>query len=847
MDEKCEKHLNRLKLRKKTTVKTTREKNESNQRNQEVSLEEEIFQSHEKEMKSEEMEYPAPSRPNHLTSEGNDVPSILQDPILSNPDTTDEELPTLVKPQQPILSQSPVTSTLEEEYERTESTGGLSLTASKPRRVEPHECLGCQNFFQHLKKHLRSSKKCLGIYEERYQSNDLDDVMTKIKNQRRQIKRYQQRTMGIKRSRQEENRQEMDPKKVFQLKISSMYEIFCVFCKTLNGEERLQDNDPDLMQKVRDIKYIHKNGYYICKTCTLIRSKLPAHLNFEDQLEYMDEVYMDDIRKVVGLIHFETEETFERTYLPIVGNVDEDIDINLPEDRCARVMLLSNFIDLKAKNEAEHEHKILHLLDKNDIDPKVLLNTLFRDFCNKVNKSRYVAQQNQAECEKGMVVNNILVTEKVEESESFLKDFRGTNAYKKHQEECTRWRANQNGHNILQIHLEVFRGKLTSMALAKLLLKSKDIPSIIDDRESPIKLLVPCHENGQPTCNLLDCPNTHQDCREVALEFFPEGIIPEKHSLLVAKFIKEFVRHYVNHIIKPNTSEYDLKLEFKKEGNVILKGNLWVTELEDSNRNNEKAAENLISNPVLQRDIFTQTIGPCHVEDGIKISPELKQHLGMEEEINLREGSLLEAIMCYGRGFQVRWASQNVETFDIRNYSVDPQLFRKRENCDNEDEEIFFTTEGEAFVRINSMRKKYTKKPLAVEHLTGGQFTYCYGNYNKRTKCFEQKKQELVANNGILGESSIPLLADFEKYPGKTRFLPEMILLSDGEIMKLKSKGSVIRLIGRLDHFGLRVLMEPFENEDALIDEYSLPSRTMLEQRLKQMLEFSDYSDELVI
>ena len=61
--------------------------------------------------------------------------------------------------------------------------------------------------------------------------------------------------MGIKRSRQEENRQEMDPKKVFQLKISSMYEIFCVFCKTLNGEERLQDNDPDLMQKVRDIKY----------------------------------------------------------------------------------------------------------------------------------------------------------------------------------------------------------------------------------------------------------------------------------------------------------------------------------------------------------------------------------------------------------------------------------------------------------------------------------------------------------------------------------------------------------------------------------------------------------------
>ena len=52
-------------------------------------------------------------------------------------------------------------------------------------------------------------------------------------------------------------------------------------------------------------------------------------------------------------------------------------------------------------------------------------------------------------------------------------------------------------------------------------------------------------------------------------------------------------------------------------------------------------------------------------------------------------------------------------------------------------------------------------------------------------------------------------------------------------------------MIGRLDHFGLHVSMEPFENEVVLINEYSLPSRSMLEQRLKQMFEFSDYSDEL--
>ena len=52
-------------------------------------------------------------------------------------------------------------------------------------------------------------------------------------------------------------------------------------------------------------------------------------------------------------------------------------------------------------------------------------------------------------------------------------------------------------------------------------------------------------------------------------------------------------------------------------------------------------------------------------------------------------------------------------------------------------------------------------------------------------------------------------------------------------------------MIGRLDHFGLHVSMEPFENEVVLINEYSLPSRSMLEQSLNQMFEFSDYSDEL--
>ena len=81
-----------------------------------------MIQSPEKVMRSEELHSPAASRPNNILSERNDVASILQEQILSNPDTifiSDEELPTPVKPQQPIPSQSEVTSTPGEEYERT--------------------------------------------------------------------------------------------------------------------------------------------------------------------------------------------------------------------------------------------------------------------------------------------------------------------------------------------------------------------------------------------------------------------------------------------------------------------------------------------------------------------------------------------------------------------------------------------------------------------------------------------------------------------------------------------------------------------------------------------------------
>ena len=90
-------------------------------------------------------------------------------------------------------------------------------------------------------------------------------------------------------------------------------------------------------------------------------------------------------------------------------------------------------------------------------------------------------------------------------------------------------------------------------------------------------------------------------------------------------------------------------------------------------------------------------------------------------------------------------------------------------------------------------------------------------------------------------------MADFEKHKGKLKTLPKLILLRNGEVLKLKKSGSILNILGSLNHFGLRVLAEPFSSEEELRNEESLPDRAVLEERLKKIFPFSDYGKELVL
>ena len=106
----------------------------------------------------------------------------------------------------------------------------------------------------------------------------------------------------------------------------------------------------------------------------------------------------------------------------------------------------------------------------------------------------------------------------------------------------------------------------------------------------------------------------------------------------------------------------------------------------------------------------------------------------------------------------------------------------------------------------------------------------------------ENLTRQLEGTNGIqMGEQNIPLYTNTEKFPGRLKYLPEFILLSNKKVLKLKKTKNVILTTGELTHFSLRVLCEPFETEEELVDEMDLPSLETLQERLKLMLPFSCY------
>ena len=267
----------------------------------------------------------------------------------------------------------------------------------------------------------------------------------------------------------------------------------------------------------------------------------------------------------------------------------------------------------------------------------------------------------------GFVVDSVLQLAPDREeisNEYFLREFKGTEEYRRKLESESHWRKLQNGKHYVKINRRIFSGFLDSSPLAKIMLTMENIKVSKMELPGEILLVVPCQSAENVWCDVTKCNVKHKTAKDAALEIFPDGVIPEDKMFPVSHYLKKYVDILEDSHLKKIAKNYDLKLVFLRSGEVYLRGNLWIKDLEKCNMNGETPCQSDLS--TIFKEEYQLSGGEEESEEEERLSPELEALLGPDERHCLRESSLLEAYFCNGRGLKLRWASQAIQKLDIR-------------------------------------------------------------------------------------------------------------------------------------------------------------------------------------
>ena len=130
-------------------------------------------------------------------------------------------------------------------------------------------------------------------------------------------------------------------------------------------------------------------------------------------------------------------------------------------------------------------------------------------------------------------------------------------------------------------------------------------------------------------------------------------------------------------------------------------------------------------------------------------------------------------------------------------------------------------------------------KPELTDHIPLLQVGGHYRLLTKRDQT-PQLLQELEENGGVIFDNgAIPVVTNETLFLNRPHFLPRDILLSNKQIIRRKKKPNLVMHNVELDHFSLRVLVEPFSSEEDL--QGDLPPIDVLSERLKFIIPNSTF------
>jgi hypothetical protein len=732
------------------------------------------------------------------------------------------------------------------------------------------ECDKCgENVFS-LRRHLQACSVCANYYREQFGIENINDIADKVINEKRNRNRmnrrredaangnFRDRTIEIEQRRQSTHEDSMSE---HYQNLYNLLVVPCIFCgcrfNRESGIKKLSADDTELgilldSDNERGNKYMFENSLWKCNNCELISKRLNGNQSLVELFATLLKKYENETSETVLVMSYDDCEQLNKVYLPrIHGQTDIGVSDSDKPVKAFTAMLPTNLCRLSKEGDIEPE-VAQFLVNKTEIDTEILLAALYKDTDKKMQSLEKQIEFNKLNTMAGSVTNGIVHLDELRNQQEYhLRNMRCSDAYKKQFVKENLAKQSFNGHQSLKVEMEM---DILTFGLNKILLNELNIPVKVSLENTPEGLhipkeIVPCEIDVDTYCDVDNCDRVHSSARD-KLDEKLHGAIPISVLPIVCRFLKHHIDSFVNKVLTKHTDYYHLYLDIDMDDTVVLKGNLWLKELADFNKRNETVTD---SSAI--PEFFTEFCGFELVtekkelelfSDFNKFSDKTSSHIDMDDWKAVREGSLLDMITSTGRGLKSVWSNQSVVYINIGDATQMKHMFKKKVQGEDDEEEVFNDGQEKQWTMILVCRRKFVLKPEPLKNVTLAQFGGYYRKpYTKSNIDFDDLKQRLRANNGVLEESDVTIHTNLLKFPNELITLPKWILLNNGKIMQLRQYPAVIIPTGRLDMYGMRVLCEPFVNEQELIEEQrdntALPNINTLEQRLKDIYPTSTF------
>ena len=572
-----------------------------------------------------------------------------------------------------------------------------SVELGPPAKKMKNECDVCRKPYSYLIPHLKKNPDCEQTYFDLHSVTSLTGLASVMKGEAQTIRRQNEKYRQDMNKKQKEQRQVKKvnlalAKKDYFSEISQILDTMCQGCKAFfNGKDLIQINPDHMLFTELDCDK-SLDMVWICTNCLEIFDKImmkketlgdewSRQISLLSEIQKIKKTYMGNHHPAnVGVKMLITDAGRKTIFYPLVnsksivldtvkletGKRDLDVSVLLPQDIFEEELEESVNYQLEAEM-ASRQH---------DSPVRNLIGILYYDRLKKIQEMRKQKEKRNIEIRIGKKSNKFVSLVDTNPLEGCLRNLKGAKDYLEESRENTIFRQMQNGVNNVQFVWPVFGGEIETdeLAMAHLHQMGYTFASkeITNEDGKVIKNFKTCCKGGITKCDPFNC--AHQRAHYTPLKQFKDMKVPGNPTT-ICRFVDKQISIFVNKLIKPITTDYDVFVFFKRDGQILISGLLWFSALSLHAMQCDTVPDRGILPDLFKDDkTFTELFGencvgviqlndrlleyPVTLYEDSMIAQDTKDNVQYQELENCRECSLLEMVYCCSRDLKLQFPSQ---------------------------------------------------------------------------------------------------------------------------------------------------------------------------------------------